>query len=202
LTALCAGVVELSAHRRDEYLQAARIGIDPERVEIELDMTPGIAVAEAILGDIDVNRDGSVSADEQRAYAALVLGALEVEVDGKPVTLDPGTSSFPGADEIRRGEGIIRMRSVADLAHLSAGVHQLSFRNIHQRSRSVYLANALAPQSSRVTVTSQRRDPDQTELTIDYVVRAGPERATAAWLLGALGAAAALSALLLRPVQG
>ena len=32
----------VSAHRLDEYLQAARIGIDPERVQIELDLTPGV----------------------------------------------------------------------------------------------------------------------------------------------------------------
>ena len=74
----------MSAHRRDEYLQAARIAIDPGRVQIELDLTPGIALAEAIIADIDRNRDGSLSADEQRAYASLVLSALTLEVDGTP----------------------------------------------------------------------------------------------------------------------
>ncbi|HXI29434.1 MAG TPA: hypothetical protein VNG89_13440, partial [Vicinamibacterales bacterium] len=52
-------VARVSAHRRDEYLQAARLAIDPGRVQIELDLTPGIALAEAILADIDRNRDGS-----------------------------------------------------------------------------------------------------------------------------------------------
>ena len=62
LTTAIVGVAEVSAHRRDEYLQAARLAIDPGRVQLELDLTPGIALAEAIIADIDRNRDGSLSA--------------------------------------------------------------------------------------------------------------------------------------------
>ncbi|HVD92322.1 MAG TPA: hypothetical protein VNC21_08575, partial [Vicinamibacterales bacterium] len=58
------------AHRRDEYLQAARLAIDPARVEIELDLTPGIALADTIIADIDRNRDGLFSPDEQQAYGS------------------------------------------------------------------------------------------------------------------------------------
>jgi hypothetical protein len=201
LTAVLAGVAEVSAHRRDEYLQAARLSIEPARVDIELDMTPGIAVADAILADIDRNRDGSLSADEQRVYASLVLGALELEVDGTRLSLQPGASSFPEAGAVKLGEGTIRLHAAATLPRLSAGVHQLFFRNRHQRSRSVYLANALVPQSHLVAVTAQRRDTDQTELTIDYVLRAAPAGSTAAWLLGSLVAATALFGLLLRPLR-
>src|SRR5580765_8182089 len=46
-----------SAHRRDEYLQAARLAVEPGRVDLELDLTPGIEVAEAIIADIDGDRD-------------------------------------------------------------------------------------------------------------------------------------------------
>ena len=80
-----AGGAELSAHRTDEYLQAARLAIDPWTVHIELDLTPGMALAESIIADIDRNRDGSLSAEEQRAYGSLVLSALTLEVDGMPV---------------------------------------------------------------------------------------------------------------------
>src|SRR5262245_61337231 len=69
-----------SAHRLDEYLQAARIGIDPGRVQLELDLTPGVAVAGKVIGDIDRDRDGVLSADEKRAYAAQVFGALAMDV--------------------------------------------------------------------------------------------------------------------------
>jgi hypothetical protein len=101
------GGAELSAHRLDEYLQAARLAIDPGRVQIELDLTPGIALAEAILADIDRNRDGSLSAEEQRAYGSLVLSALELEVDGTRLPVQLGASSFPEAAAVRRGEGTI-----------------------------------------------------------------------------------------------
>jgi len=196
-----AGVAEVSAHRRDEYLQAARIAIDPARVEIELDLTPGIALAEPILADIDRNRDGTLSAEEQQAYASLVLSALEIEVDATRLALQPGPSSFPELDAVKRGEGTIRLHFTAALPRLSAGVHQFFFRNGHQRNRSVYLANALVPQNPLVAVTAQRRDTEQTELTIDYVLRAAPTGSTSAWLLGGLAAATALFGLLLRPLR-
>src|SRR5262245_5417034 len=81
----CAIGADLSAHRRDEYLQAARLGIDPHRVQIELDLTPGVALAVPILSEIDRNRDGVLSPDEQRAYGERVAGALALEIDGRPI---------------------------------------------------------------------------------------------------------------------
>ena len=199
--AVCSGAVEVSAHRRDEYLQAARIAIEPGRVQIELDLTPGIALADAILADIDRNRDGSLSVEEQQAYATQVVSALTLEVDGMPVRAQLGATSFPDAEAMRRGEGTIRLQSAATLPRVVSGFHQLLFRNRHHPDRSVYLANALVPESHEVSVTAQRRDVEQTELTIDYVVRAAPARPAAAWLVGGIAAATALSALLMRPLR-
>jgi hypothetical protein len=190
-TAIVAGA-EVSAHRRDEYLQAARLAIDPGAVELELDLTPGIALAEAIIADIDRNRDLSLSEDEQRAYASLAISALTIEVDGTPVRAQLGATSFPDAEALRRGEGTIRLQSTAALPRLSMGPHQLLFRNSHHPDRSVYLANALVPDSDAVRVTAQRRDGDQTELTIDYILRPAPATSTAAWLMGSIVGAMAL----------
>jgi hypothetical protein len=187
-----------SAHRTDEYLQAARLAIDPGRVQIELDLTPGIAMADAILADIDRDRDGSLSAEEQRAYGTLVLSALQVEVDGTRLPVQLGVSSFPEPEAVRRGEGTIRLHSAAMLPRLSIGFHQLLFRNRHHPDRSVYLANAVVPASDRVAVRAQRRDGDQTELIIEYVLRAAPATSAAVLLLGIIAAATVLSALLVR----
>ena len=192
------GGAEVSAHRTDEYLQAARLAIDPGGVHIELDLTPGTALAEAILADIDRNRDGSLSAEEQRAYGSLVLSALDLEVDGTRLPLRLDASGFPGAEAVRRGEGTIRLHAAAILPRLSIGFHQLLFRNRHHPDRSVYLANALVPESDRVAVMAQRRDGNQTELTIDYVLHAAPATSTAVLLLGGIAAATMLSALLMR----
>jgi hypothetical protein len=189
LTTVIVGVAEVSAHRRDEYLQAARLAIDPGGVQIELDLTPGIAVAEAIITDIDRNRDGALSQDEQRDYADAVVSALALEVDGTPVRAQLGVTSFPDLAAMRLGEGTIRLQSTATFPRLPTGRHQLLFRNGHDPVRSVYLANALVPASNSVTVTAQQRDTYQTELTIDYVLRAGPATSTDAWLLGSIAGA-------------
>ncbi len=78
------------------------------------------------------------------------------------------------------------------------GPHQLLFRNSHHPDRSVYLANALVPESDQIAVTAQRRDSDQSELIIDYVIRAAPAPSTSVWLLGSIAAATVLAALLMR----
>ena len=56
-----------SAHRRDEYLQAARIAVDPDRVRIELDLTPGIEVADGVIAGIDTDRSGTISPPARHA---------------------------------------------------------------------------------------------------------------------------------------
>ena len=158
-------------------------------MQLELDLTPGIALAEAIIADIDRNRDGSLSQDEQRDYADSVARVLTLAVDGTPVRPQLGVTSFPDLAAMRLGEGTIRLQSTATFPRLSTGPHQLLFRNGHDPVRSVYLANALVPASHTVVVTAQRRDAYQTELTIDYVLRAGPATSTDAWLLGSIAGA-------------
>jgi hypothetical protein len=178
--------VSLSAHRRDEYLQAARLAVEPDRVELQLDLTPGIDVADAIIGDIDRDRDGALSAREQQAYVGRVFGLLELHIDGHALAAEPDASTFPDLGAVRRGEGTIRLRSTVSLPHVSSGAHQLVFRNRHRPDVSVYLANALIPDGDRVAITAQRRDSDQRELTIDYTVRAQRALPAPAWLGGIL----------------
>jgi hypothetical protein len=199
-TALVVGA-EVSAHRTDEYLQAARLAIEPTGVEIELDLTPGIAFAETILAAIDRNHDGSLSPDEQRVYGSSVVSALQLEVDGRRLPLELAVSSFPDPDAIRRGEGTIRIHSTGTLRRLTVGVHQLLFRNGHHPDGSVYLANALVPASDWVAVTAQRRDGEQRELMIDFVTRPRAATWTPVWLFGSIAGAAGLAGLLRRRSQ-
>ena len=185
LTAVIAGT-SASAHRRDEYLQAARLGVEPGQVELELDLTPGIAVADATIADLDRDRDGVLSEGEKRAYADRVLGAIVLELDGRALHLESIGITFPAVNDFRRGEGTIQLRSAVALPSQADGDHQLAFRNLHQREGSVFLANALVPKSDRVTIATQRRDPTQRDLTIDYVLRGGSASSAPAWLLGGL----------------
>ena len=174
LAVIAGAIAVVSAHRRDELLQAARIDLTPDAVTIELDLTPGIDVATSIVATIDHDGDGSFSSGEQAAYADRVLAALEVKLDdAAPLPLRLVSSTFPDPSMMRRGEGIIRLRVTAIPPRLSAGQHQLSFKNAHAAGHSVYLANALVPENARMSVTAQRRDGEQTELKIDYTVRGG-----------------------------
>jgi len=144
-----------------------RIGVEPDRVLIALDLTPGMAVAESFIATLDHDRDGFLSADEQREFAGRVLGALEIEIDERPLQAQVLSSSFPDLAPLRGGEGAVRLNLQATLPRISAGSHRLFFKNAHLESQSAYLANALVPESARVSVNAQRRDRDQSELTIE-----------------------------------
>ena len=80
-----ASAIGLGAHRLDEYLQAARLAIEIDRIELQLELTPGVAVVEAILPDLDPDRDGRISAGERSAYVSTVTKAVTLEVDGHPL---------------------------------------------------------------------------------------------------------------------
>jgi hypothetical protein len=189
----------LSAHRRDEYLQAARLDMTLTRVTLELDLTPGIAVADSIIGDLDRNRDGRLAKFEQDAYAAQVMSAIDLELGGRVLQPQVNGVSFPELDAFRRGDGTIRIEAAAELPSLPAGDRELFFRNRFRPDVGAYLANALAPQSDRVSVLAQHRDSDQRELTIDYVVRGESLSRLPWWVSGVVAAVALTTAFLLRP---
>jgi hypothetical protein len=190
----------LSAHRRDEQLQAARIAIEPDRVAIDLDLTPGIDLAEAAIAAIDRDRDGTLSPGEEDGYAKTVAGALWLANDREAHTLKVVSASFPALDAIRRGEGTIAVRLQAAFGKPIEGRHELIFGNGHEPARSVYLANALVPRSPRVTIAGQRRSATQHELTIDYTVAGEPTSRTGT-ILGMLAAAILVLVPLARRVR-
>jgi hypothetical protein len=163
-----------SAHRRDEYLQAARLAIDPDRVELALDLTAGIAVAEVVLLEIDLDKNGLISVAEARAYSDRVLSAIALDVDGIPLRVELVESTFPTFDSVRQGEGTTRIQAAASMPRLSDGLHHLRYRNAYRSDIGVYLANALVPASDRVMVTAQRRDINQRDLVIDYMLSRQP----------------------------
>lgn len=185
---LAAGT-EGKAHRSDDYLQAARIALEADRILITLDLTPGIDVASSFLAAVDHDHNGSLSTEEQRGYVGEVVGALRVAMDERP--LEPRVVSwlFPDPSVLRRGEGRVRLQVQAALPGVSTGPHRLLFWNAHLAGHSAYLANALVPESARVSVTAQHRDDDQSELVIDYTVHADSAHAAVPLALGGLAAA-------------
>jgi hypothetical protein len=173
------------AHRVDEYLQATRLSIDMERVDLEIDLTAGVAMASAVFAWIDTNRDGEISDAEGEAYARQMLRSVVLKVDGWPAPIQLVESSFPQFRDMSLGVGTIRLRATAKVPATGAGRHQVSFLNTHRPERSVYLVNALVPANPRIQLGDQRRDIAQHGLALDYTVVAdAPWARTFALLAG------------------
>src|SRR4029450_5799216 len=153
-----------------------------------LDLTPGISVAANVLGQVDRDGDGAISRAEGEAYVSGLVSAIRLDVDGRPLSVQPIESAFPAIDAVRTGEGTIRIGLSAPLPELDAGAHHVTFRNAHRRDIGAYLANALVPANDRGAVTAQERDAAQHDLTITYVLLADPAAGVRRWsLLGSTG---------------
>ena len=173
IATLCVAMgASLSAHRRDELLQAARVDVEPGHVRLEVSLTPGIEIADAFIHEIDRNGDLRLSDAEQRAYAQHVRDRLAVRIDDSaPLHLSFAALRFPALADLRSGEAAIALEMEAVLPPLSPGAHRLFFRNDTTRKDSVFLANALVPNSTRVGVTGQERDFQQRQLTVTFQLR-------------------------------
>ena len=175
----------VSAHRYDEYLHASRIAIASGSVRLEVSLTPGIAVADAVIRDIDTNGDAVLSAAERQAYAQRVLDGLSLRLDDALLPLTVMVSTFPAAGALRGGDAAITIVADARLPQAAAGAHRLSFRNANAAHGAVYLANALLPEDDRVSITAMTHAVDQSGLTVAYTVR--PVRSWSQVLRGLLG---------------
>lgn len=164
LVALFALAVPALAHRLDEYLQATRIAVARDRIELHLDLTPGVAIFPKLLPLIDPDGNGRISRRERDAYAQQVLREIHLEVDHRPVSLGLKSVSFPPRADMEGGEGVIQLTAVARFPKLKAGSHEIQFRNDHLPAISVFLVNALVPKEKSVSITRQERD----ELQRDY----------------------------------
>src|SRR5208283_1429767 len=75
------------AHRLDEYLQATLIGVTPDGIELEIQLTPGVAILPVLMTVIDQDRDGRISPAEEAGYVNRVAREVELRVDGAPAPL-------------------------------------------------------------------------------------------------------------------
>ena len=136
--------------------------------EPELDLTPGVEVADVILALLDTNHDGVISAAEGEAYAKLVMEKAVLEVDKQRLAIKLTRIHYPPVSEMQSGTGTIQLRASVEFALLAPGPHLLYFQNRHQTNESVYLINAYLPRWPAIRITRQKRDDRQTEIWIDY----------------------------------
>ena len=151
------------AHRTDEYLQATLLEVTQHGVDVQIDLTPGVAVLPVLMTVIDQNDDGLISEKEQRAYADRVVSDLELFIDGKKTPLTLTERRFPSVEQMRVGLGVIRLKMQA----MRVG-HELRFENRHLPQVSVYLVNCLAARGDELTIGRQERDTAQRSIRFEY----------------------------------
>jgi hypothetical protein len=175
LLSACAFASTAKAHVLDQYLQVTQIALATEGLRIELRLIPGVEVADRLFALMDANGDGELSVAEQQAYAQRVWQDLTLSFDEQRIPLTLAETQFPERGALRTGLGAIKLAFTA--AHpLTERIH---FRNDHLPEFSVYLANALVPESDAIKINSQHRDAQQRELNLD--IQAMP-RQPRAWL--------------------
>ncbi len=179
-------VVPASAHRLDEYLQATRVAIAAGRVDLDIDLTPGVSIAHQVTSWIDANGDGRVSSAEALTYAQQVVDSQALSVDGNSARLALIDVRVPDIGDMNLGVGTLRLRASANLRSAAAGRHQLTLVNSHHPESSIYLANALVPTDASIQIASQLRDRGQQTLTIDFDVRVPSAWTRLSWVFGGL----------------
>jgi len=162
------------AHRLDKYLQATLVDIEPGDVRLEINLTPGMAVAEQVLALIDSNHDGVISTNEAAAYAELLKRDLAVRLDQRDVELKLTALNFPEPTELRTGWGIIQMEYSVPPGALAAGPHRFTLENRHHPVASAYLFNAARPGSALIRIAGQKRNENQSTGEIAFEYRPPP----------------------------
>ncbi|MGH7872033.1 MAG: hypothetical protein ACREQO_07405 [Candidatus Binatia bacterium] len=159
------------AHRDDQYLQATIVAIEPNGVRLQINLTPGMAVAEQVLAEIDRDRDDAISQNEAAAYAKLLKRDLTLRVDGRKLQLKLTASEFVPPAELRIGAGTIQMEFSAISGPLAAGPHRLTLENRHLTTMSVYLVNAAQPRFATIQITRQKRNANQSTGEIEFTFK-------------------------------
>jgi hypothetical protein len=174
LAALLWASSPVSAHRTDEYLQAVLIGIEPTSVLVDLALTPGSGMSIPLLRLMDPDGDDVVSEDEGRRYAQSIGRDIVLRLDGKPLDPGPAEFFFAGPASVRKGTGTSRLVWKVNVPPMPPGEHRLEWRNRHLPGLSVYLANALQPESPRLAVLRQDRSTNQSELEVRFRLEPEP----------------------------
>ena len=169
LLALLAFPSAVFAHRDDQYLQATLVAIEPSGVRLQINLTPGVAVAQQVLAQIDRDRDGAISKNEAAVYAKLLKGDLTLRIDGRKLELKLIGSAFVPPAELRTGAGTIQMEFSAISGPLETGGHRLALENRHLTTISVYLINAAQPRFATVQIIRQKRNQNQSAGEIEFV---------------------------------
>ncbi len=161
----------MAAHPVDEVAQGAYITLAPGEVRIELDITPGPAVAGALLRSLDTNADRRVTDEEARAYAERVLKQSTLTLDGVAVSWTMKRVRVPPYANLEQQGDTLKIYGLAKRAD-RAGVHSLTYQNRYAPAQGWCIANVfLAPDAHRrYEVSAQEHSDDGRLLTVRYTM--------------------------------
>ena len=162
-------VAGASAHRLDELLQATRISVANNHIDLFIDLTPGVAVVGQVMAVVDTDEDGTVSKEEGEEYARRVLRDLSLELDGQSLAVTKVDVRFPLLLEMKAGSGVIHISAAAPITLLKNGRHTLALTNAHLPDISVFLVNALVPKDPSIRIATQIRDENQMNYRLEFV---------------------------------
>lgn len=178
-----------SAHRLDEYLQAATIAVEQDRITVAMRLSPGVEISPVVLAMIDRNADRTISNREASGYVDQLLGDLSLTLNGESLQLRLISKEFPSIADMRDGLGEIRLELSAPIAAPRPGNQILRFESRHLTPIGAYLVNALVPSDPSIAIAAQARNFTQSSYRLDYS-RAGSSLASTApstnpriWLL-------------------
>lgn len=98
-----------SAHPTDEIVQQVYVTPARSGLTVELDITPGVLVASGFAGSLDLDHDGVLGPGEISTHVAAVEAAVQVQVDGEAVDLQPTDVSYPPLDVLAAGADAVRL---------------------------------------------------------------------------------------------
>src|ERR1700722_16589312 len=124
------------AHQLDEYLQATLVSVEPGGIRLQINLTPGVAVAEKVLALIDRDHNGVISKEEAVAYAESLRRDLVLKVDEREVEAKLEATSFPTPAELRTGWEIILIDFSVKAGALAPGGHKFTLETRHLSAMS------------------------------------------------------------------
>ncbi len=154
LLALLAVPSAVFAHRDDQYLQATLVAIEPNGVRLQINLTPGVAVAEQVIAEVDRDRDGAISKNEAAAYAELLKRDLTLRIDGRKLELKLTASEFVSPEELRTGAGVIQMEFSAVVGSLAAAV-QITRQKRNENQSAGEIEFTFHPLPSKIPVSAR-----------------------------------------------
>lgn len=162
------------AHPVNEYVQASYLTLTEDQILIDVNLTAGVLIGDAILADIDVDDDGIISDSEQIEYAEMVASELYLEADGQALTITLSDVEYPTITNLKGGEDAIRLHLTAPLPSINVGDYQMVYENnfAPESYDNVYLVNAFvqADVADYIDITDQERDWYQQSMVLSYSI--------------------------------